>query len=81
MDISIIMHSTFKLLAVITTLVAAYLFTNDGLFANAEMVNTDRSDGLLSQQLQNAKIAVIGSGIGGASAAHFLRCCYGGVYF
>ena len=33
----------------------------------------DQSEGLVSQKTQKFKVAVIGSGIGGASATHFLR--------
>jgi len=64
------MNSRLKVLGLFTVLAA---FTGFHHVTNTETVNADISDGLLSQQVQNAKIAVIGSGIGGASAAHFLR--------
>ena len=33
----------------------------------------DQSEGLVSKEAKRFKVAVIGSGIGGASTAHFLR--------
>ena len=35
--------------------------------------NEDVSENLVSQDVKNVGIAVIGSGIGGASATHFLK--------
>ena len=35
--------------------------------------NNDVSENLVSKDVKNVHVAVIGSGIGGASATHFLR--------
>lgn len=49
------------------------LLLTNGVLCEHEHDIYDQSEGLVSQEANNFKVAVIGSGIGGASATHFLR--------